>query len=118
MVVVHAASFQDRVAARFVLGNLIGLFTRLAVIFADGGYSGTLIDFAQRWGNWAVQIVKRSDDTSGFKVLPKRWIVERTFAWISRCRRNSKDYEQLTDSGESMVYIAMIALMLRRIKPT
>lgn len=118
MVLVHAASWQDRVAGKFVLANLIGMFTRLAVIFADGGYSGTLIDFARRWGNWAVQIVKRSDDASSFKVLPKRWIVERTLAWIGRCRRNSKDYEQLTDSGESMVYITMIALMLRRIKPT
>jgi putative transposase len=116
-VVVHAASLQDRVAAKFVLWNLIGMFTRLVVIFADGGYTGTLIEFAQRWGNWAVQIVKRNDEASGFKVLPKRWIVERTFAWIGRCRRNSKDYEQLCDSGESMVYIAMISLMLRRLKP-
>ena len=117
MIVVHAANLQDRVAAKFVLWNLIGVFTRLAVIFADGGYTGTLIEFAKRWGGWAVRIVKRSDDTSGFKVLPKRWIVERTFAWIGRCRRNSKDYEQLPDSGESMVYIAMISLMLRRLKP-
>jgi len=116
-VMVHAASLQDRVAAKFVLWNLIGVFTRLAVIFADGGYTGTLIEFAKRWGGWVVQIVKRSDDVSGFVVLPKRWIVERTFAWIGRCRRNSKDYEQLPDSGESMVYIAMICLMLRRLKP-
>jgi putative transposase len=116
MVIVHAANFQDRVAARFVLWNLIGKFSRLKVIFADAGYTGTLIQFALRWGGWAVQIVKRSDDTTGFKVLPKRWIVERTFAWIGRCRRTSKDYEELPDSSESMVYIAMIKLMLGRIK--
>jgi putative transposase len=115
-VLVHAASLQDRVAAKFVLWNLIGISTRLAVIFADGGYTGTLIEFAKRWGKWTVQIVKRNDDTSGFQVLPKRWIVERTFAWIGRCRRNSKDYEELPDSGESMVYIAMLPLMLRRLK--
>jgi putative transposase len=114
---VHAASLQDRVAARFVLWDLIGKFARLSTIFADGGYTGTLIDFALRWGGWAVRIVKRTDEAHGFAVLPKRWIVERTFAWIGRCRRNSKDYEQLPDSGESMVYIAMIGLMLRRLKP-
>lgn len=80
------------------------------------GCSGTLIEFAKHWGNRAVRIVKRNDDTSGFQVLPRRWIVERTFAWIGCWRRNSRDYEQLPDSGVSMVYVAMITLMLRRLK--
>lgn len=119
--VVHAASLQDRDGAKLVLDKLNEkrkgrrLFPRLKLIWADGGYAGQLIDWAKKLGRWTVQIVKRSE--SGFVVLPKRWIVERTFAWLGKYRRLSKDYETLTESSESMIRIAMINLMLHRLEP-
>lgn len=116
-VVVHAANIQDRDGAKLVLSKLVGRFWRLKLIWADGGYAGQLIDWTWQLGRWVLQIVKRSDDISGFVVLPKRWIVERTFAWLNRYRRLSKDYETLTDSSESVIYLAMIHLMVRRLKP-
>jgi putative transposase len=116
-VVVHAADIQDRDGAKLVLGKLAGMFGRLKLIWADGGYAGQLIDWAKRTGRWTLQIVKRSDHAAGFEVLPKRWIVERTFAWLGRYRRHSKDYEQLTDSSEAMIAVSMINLMLHRLKP-
>ena len=66
---------------------------------------------------WELEIVKRSDDMRGFVLLPKRWVVERTFAWLGKCRRLSKDYESLIESSEAMIRLAMIGLMLRRLKP-
>ncbi len=93
------------------------LFPRLKLIWADGGYAGQLIDWAKRLGRWTLEIVKRSEDAVGFAVLPKRWIVERTFAWLGKYRRLSKDYETLTESSESMIRIAMINLMLHRLEP-
>ncbi len=116
-VVVHAANIQDRDGAKLVLVKLVGRFGRLKLIWADGGYAGQLIDWARQLGRWVLEIVKRSDDVSGFVILPKRWIVERTFAWLNRYRRLSKDYETLTDSSENVIYLAMIHLMLRRLKP-
>jgi putative transposase len=116
-VVVHAANIQDRDGAKLVLVKLVGQFRRLRVIWADGGYAGQLIDWTRELGRWVLQIVKRRDDLSGFVVLPKRWIVERTFAWLGRYRRLSKDYETLTTSSESVIYLAMIHLMIRRLKP-
>ena len=77
--------------------------------------SGKLIAWIKDIGGWRLEIVKRSDDVKGFKVVPKRWIVERTFAWLYRYRRLSKDYEYLVSSSENMIYIAMIQLMLRRL---
>ena len=84
----------------------------------------TVVPFAldrYKWtrnvGHWVLEIVKRSDDVTGFQVLPKRWIVERTFAWFGRYRRLSKDYETLTESSEAMIHMAMIHLMLRRLRP-
>ncbi len=117
MVVVHAASLQDRDGAKLVLTKLAGLFPRLKLIWADGGYAGQLIEWVRELGGWVLQIVKRSDDAAGFKLLPKRWIVERTFAWLGKYRRLSKDYETLTAGSESMIYIAMTNLMLHRLKP-
>jgi putative transposase len=121
-IVVHAANLQDRDGAKLVLERLAAkngkgrrLFPRLSLIWADGGYAGQLIDWAKRLGRWTVQIVKHSGE--GFAVLPKRWIVERTFAWLGKYRRLSKDYETLTDSSESMMFIAMINLMLHRLEP-
>ncbi len=117
-VVVHAANVQDRDGAKLVLQKLVGRFPRLTLIWADGGYTGQLIEWTKQLANWTLEIVKRSDDLHTFQVLPKRWIVERTLGWLGRYRRLSKDYEELTASSEAMVHIAMIRLMLRRLQPT
>lgn len=85
------------------------------VVFRDGGYAGQLVEWTKRLGQWTLQIVKRNGDVASFCVLPKRWIVERTFAWLGRYRRLSKDYEALPESSESMILIAMINLMSRRL---
>jgi putative transposase len=116
--VVHAASTQDRDGAKDVLECLTTRLRRLRLIWADGGYAGQLVEWVRslrKWGKLRLEIVKRSDDMAGFVVLPKRWIVERTFAWLYRCRRLSKDYEYLTSTSEAMVQVAMIHLMLRRL---
>ena len=114
-VVVHPANVQDRDGAKMVLSKLKGQFARLQLIWADGGYSGVLIDWVHKFGGWILEIVRRCDDVSGFKVLPHRWVVERTFGWLGRYRRLSKDYEELTETSESMIHLAMINLMTRRL---
>ena len=100
-----------------VLTKFKGRFPRLQRIWADGGYAGQLVEWAKTTGEWVLDIVKRSDDAKGFEVLPKRWIVERTLAWINRDRRHSKDCETLPESSENMIYISMINLTLHRLKP-
>lgn len=115
--VVHAASVQDRDGAKLVLSKLLGRFPRLQLIWADGAYAGQLEAWAYAVGGWLLEIVRRPPDTPGFQVLPRRWVVERTLAWLGRCRRLSKDYEALPATGEAWVHIAMIHLMLRRLKP-
>ena len=95
-VIVHAADIQDRDGVKLVLRKLKDRFSRLSLIWADGGYAGRLLDWAAEFGNWLLQIVKRSDDMQGFEVLPRRWVVERTFSWLGRYGRLSKDYESLT----------------------
>ena len=117
MVVVHAADVQDRDGAKLVFRKLRGLYPRLKRIWADGGYAGKLIDWTKRVGRWTLEIVKRSDKVVGFAVLPKRWIVERTFGWIGRYRRMSKDYEMLIPSSEAMILIVMINVMVHRLAP-
>ena len=117
-VVVHAANVQDRDGAKLVLAKLVGHFPRLQLLWADGGYSGKLVDWVRETCGWVLEIVKRSDDVPGFQVLPKRWIVERTFAWLGRYRRLSKDYEALPASGEAWITIAMIHLLVRRLAPS
>ena len=116
-VVVHPGNIQDRDGAKLVLGKLRGRYRRLKLIWADGGYAGKLIEWTASFGNWVLEIVKRSDDVVGFEVLPKRWIVERTFGWIGRYRRMSKDYEMSPASSEAMILITMIKLMLHRLAP-
>lgn len=116
-VVVHAANLQDRDGARLVFAKLKGRFSRLQLVWADGGYAGQLVEWVRSFGGWVLQIVKRSDKPTGFVVLPRRWVVERTFAWLGRCRRLSKDYEALPQSSENWIHIAMIQLMLRRLRP-
>ncbi len=116
-VVVHAADIQDRDGAKLVLLALLGRFERLALIWADGGYGGKLVEWAKDVGGWTVALVKRPPDTQGFAVLPRRWVVERTFAWLGRSRRLSKDYEGMPATSETWIRIAMIHLMLKRLAP-
>ncbi len=113
--VVHIASIQDRDGAKLVLQKAKVYFPRLQLIWADGGYAGKLIQWVKDTFECILEIVKRSDDVKDFQVLPRRWVVERTFAWISRFRRLSKDYEILTDTSETMIYAAMVNVMLRRL---
>ena len=112
-VVVHGADKQDRQAAESVIESLKYRFPRLAKIFADGGYSGQLLECIKQKYGWLVEIIKRNE--TGFKILPKRWVVERTFAWINNCRRNSKDYELLCESSVAMIQLSMVRIMLNRI---
>lgn len=114
-VVVHAADIQDRDGAKLVLKRAKVWFLKLKIIWADGGYAGKLVKWAKRYCKWTIDIVKRSDVAKGFILLPKRWIVERTFSWFGRYRRLSKDYEFRTDTSETMLYIAMIHIMVRRL---
>jgi len=115
-VLVHPANIQDRDGARLLFDQIRALFPRLRLIWADGGYSGPKLgDWLKHTCRWVLSIVKRSDDLTGFQVLPKRWIVERTFGWLSRARRLSKDYEQWPATEEAWVYVAMTRLMLQRL---
>jgi putative transposase len=117
-VVVTAASVQDRDGAKPLLEVLRHQFSRLRLIWADGAYGGELLVWV-----WAlrprrkvrVEIVKRPKGVKGFQLLPWRWIVERTFGWLGRYRRLSKDYEYLTQTSEAMIRVAMIHLMVRRL---
>jgi putative transposase len=116
--VVHAASEQDRTSARRVLSPLAKSFHPLRLVWADGGYFGSLSDWLwqlRQQRKVRLELVHRDEQAAGFSVLPKRWIVERTFAWLSRCRRLSKDYEYLTETSKAMIQVAMISLMLRRL---
>lgn len=115
--VVHAADIQDPAGARLVLPKLQGRVPRLKVVLADTIYRGSLALSTWVLGRWKLEIVSRSKGQKGFQVLPKRWIVERTFAWLGRNRRLSKDYEQLPETSEAWIYLAMIHLMLRRLRP-
>jgi putative transposase len=113
--VVHPANLQDRDGAKLVLEKAQNKYSRLALIWADGGYAGQLITWVKEICHWVLQIVKRTDDMHGFVVLPRRWVVERTFAWLGKYRRLSKDYEALPETSESMIYAVMTHLMLRRL---
>ena len=115
-VVVHAANVHDSKGATDVIALLKGRFERLVKIVADGGYRGELIEKTKTAFGWILEIVLRSDHSSQFVVIPKRWVVERTFAWFESCRRLSKDFEYLTDTSEAMIQFGMIKLMLNRIK--
>jgi transposase len=118
VVVVHSAYIQDRDGARLVLHQLLGRFPRLHLIWADGGYAGELVDWAYTLGGWLIEVVKRTLNRHSFAVLPRRWVVERTLGWLGRNRRLSKDYEALPESSEAWIHIAMIHLMLKRLRPT
>lgn len=118
-VVVHPANIQDRDGGKYVVVEAAapGLFPRLAHVWADGGYAGHFVDWVAAYAGWTVEVVSRPPAATGFVLLPKRWIVERTFAWLGRCRRLSKDYEALPETEEALIYLAMIHVMLRRLAP-
>ncbi len=117
-IVVTAASVQERDGARMVFTRLNGACKKLRRSWVDGGYRGApLADWVALRFRFVLQVVLRGEEQLGFAVLPRRWVVERTFAWLSFHRRLSKDYEVLTDTSETMIYIAMTRLMLRRLKP-
>jgi putative transposase len=111
--VVHAADVQDRDGAKWVLAHATFDFLRLRIIRADGGYAGRLVDWTQQACHWSMEIIRRT--SLGFVLLPKRWVVERTFAWLGKYRRLSKDYEYYPESSEAFIYIAMIHIMVRRL---
>ncbi len=114
--VVHAASVQDQYGAKLLLTGIKGMFKRLKVIFADQAYSRCgLPDWVESTCRCVLQTVLRPVGLKTFVVLPKRWIVERTFAWLNRYRRLSKDYERKTENSEAVVHIAMITLMVKRL---
>jgi putative transposase len=116
-VVVTVASVQDRDGARLLLMRLGGACKKLRKIWVDGGYRGQLVTWVASQFRFVLQPVLRSQDTTGFTVLPRRWVVERTFSWLNLCRRLSKDYERQTTTSEAFMYIAMTRLMLRRLAP-
>jgi putative transposase len=114
-VVVHAAHIQDRDGAKLVLSKAHGQFPTLRLIWADGGYAGKLIAWVQSACHWILEIVKRSDTATGWVLLPRRWVVERTFGWLSQCRALARDYEFHPETSEALIQVAMIHLMLRRL---
>ena len=114
-VAVHGADVQDRDGARVVLMRLVGRFPRLERIWADGAYAGKLALWAGNVGGWNLELVRRPPHRNTFEVIPRRWVVERTFAWLGRYRRLSKDYEELPQTTEAWIYAAMTGLMLRRL---
>lgn len=116
-VVVHRADIDERKGAGFLLRRLYKnkvMFPRLSVIFADGGYSGEFEAFVRKTFRWVLHIVRKPIGIETFQVLPKRWIIERTFSWLSAHRRLSVEYERSVKSSEAMVQIAMIRLMLKK----
>jgi transposase len=119
VVMVTSASIQDRPGGRAILARLAAAFRTVALVWADGGYANSIDDTLLTWAKaqlgLLVQIVKRTDDIKGFKILPRRWVAERTLAWLVRNRRLARDYERLTANSETMIKVAMIRLMVARL---
>ena len=115
--IVHPADVQDRDGGVLLLSTLFGMYPFLLKLFADGGYQGPQFadGVAKCLPQLAVEIVRRSEQAKGFEVLPMRWVVERTLAWLNRCRRLAKDFENLTDNALAFLRLASIRLMLRRL---
>ena len=114
-VVVHPADIQDRDGAKLVLSKLLSRFPQLRLIWDDAGYAGQLVDWVMSVSGWVLKIVRRPRSSHQFEVLPRRWVVERTLAWLGRCRLLSRDYEALSATTEAWVHLAMIHLMVRRL---
>jgi transposase len=117
-VVVTAANIQDRDGGHRLLAALRARFSTVSHVWADGGYAGRLLTWSDKILSVTVAVVKRTDKTAGFLVLPRRWVVERTFGWINKHRRCVRDYETLPEHHEAMIYIAMIMTMSRRLART
>jgi len=114
--IVHAADIQDRDGAPLLLRSVRHLFPWLRHVFADGGYAGPKLETAlAQIGTWELEIIKRSDTAKGFELLPRRWVVERTIAWLNRNRRLAKDFEATIESATAWIIIASIKLLSRRI---
>jgi len=118
VVMVTAASVQDRDGGARALERLRFVMPSVATVWADGGYAGRLVEYARRVLRVVVTIVRKQEGQVGFAVLPRRWVVERTLSWISRCRRLAHDYERLPEHSEAMIKWAMIGLMARRLAPS
>jgi transposase len=117
--VIHRADIQDRDAAPLVLAGVRYLYPWLRHVFADGAYRGPKLDTAlDQIGRWTIEIVKRSDAATGFVVLPRRWVVERTFAWLNRNRRLAKDFEATLESARAWLFLASVKLLIRRLGRT
>jgi transposase len=113
---VHAADIQDRDGAVPLLASIRGTFPWLRHVFADGGYAGAKLQTAlAAHGEWTLEIVKRSDVTQGFELLPRRWVVERTLAWLNRNRRLAKDFEALIETAAAWLLLASVKLLSRRL---
>lgn len=117
-IIVTSAAVQDRDGAKLVLNRLDGSSKKLRKVWVDGGYRGALLEWVKMNFRFILEVVLRSDDEKGFVVLPKRWVVERTFAWLSNHRRMSKDYERFCQTSETFAYMAMSRLMLKRLAPS
>jgi len=115
--IVHSAGIQDRDGGGLVMATLFGRFPFLTKLFADAAYQGPIFadTVARAMPNLSIEIVKRSDTAHGFEVLPKRWVVERSFGWFGRCRRLAKDFENLNRTAIAFLRLASIRLMLRRL---
>jgi transposase len=111
---VHAADIQDRDGAKGVLKRSRRSFPFVEIVFADGAYAGRLVKWAKDKTNVTLEIVRRMPWMKGFVVIRRRWVVERTFAWIMKCRRLARDYEQLPSVVETLITIAASATLLRR----
>ena len=114
-VAVHPANIQDRDGAKLVLARMLGQYPWLKVIWVDWAYGGKLVQRAKEAGGWSLELVREPRQLRTFQVLPRRWVVERTFGWLNLQRRLSKDYEGLPEPTEAWVYTAMTGLMLRRL---
>jgi putative transposase len=119
-VMVTAGNVQDRDGAKGLLQEIAeeAVTQRLKLIWADGSYRGELLTWVEELFGWQLEIVEKSKEQPGFHVLPKRWIVERTFAWLVRQRRLARDYERLPETSEAFIYAAMVRLMIRRLAKT
>lgn len=111
---VHGADVQDRDGAKPVLKRSRRRFPFVERVFADGGYAGKLVTWAEDKAHIAIEVVRRLPFMTGFVVLRRRWVVERTFAWIMKCRRLVRDYEQLAGVAETLITIASSATLIRR----
>jgi transposase len=114
--VVHPADIQDRDGAPLVLAQIRSLYPWMRHIFADAGYAGEKLRNALiPLGDWTIEVIKRSDAAKGFELLPRRWVVERTFAWLGRCRRLAKDFEASIESAMAWIFVAHIRRLTRRL---